>query len=69
MSTFTPYSVILDSVLPAPQCWPGIWRWWITPIFSSILISILPLSSILFCVSGIEAVNENGSLSDVLGDS
>ena len=34
VSTVVPSYVILGRRLIAPQCWPGIWRWWITVFFS-----------------------------------
>ena len=62
-------SVILDNVLPKPQCWTGIWRWWITTFFSSAVLYILTPASMVFCVSVIVTGNDTGSPSDVLGDS
>ena len=59
-------SRILDGGWPAPQCWTGIWRWWITVLFSSIVLSILSLFSVLFCVCGIATGNETDSPYDVL---
>ena len=69
VSTVRLFSKILNSVLPAPWCWTGIWSWWITILFSSYVLSMIPIASILFAVSGIETGNDTGSLSDVLGDS
>ena len=61
-------SVILDGDLPAPQCWPGIWRWCITVFFIYTLLLLLILSFIFYCFPWIETGNETGSPSDVLGD-
>ena len=60
MSTNIPSSVILDVFFLAPHCHTGIWSWWITAIFSSSVLSMLSLSSILFCVCGIVTGNETG---------
>ena len=64
-----PSSLILDILLPAPQYYPGIWRWWIAIFFGSIFLSMLPLTSVLFCVYRIVTGNETGIASDALGDS
>ena len=69
VSTAVPSSLILGGGFPTPQLRPGIWRWCITILFSSMLLSMLSLSSVLFCVSEITTGNETGSPSDVLGDS
>ena len=66
VSTVMSPSVILDVALSAAQCWPGIWSWCITVFFISPMISIMPLSSILFCVSRIVGGKENSSPYDVL---
>ena len=67
LSTVLSYSKILDSGLPAPQCWSGIWIWWIT-IFSFTVIFLLHISLILSFVYWIATGNESGSPSGVLGD-
>ena len=59
-------SAILDSFWTAPQCLPGIFPWWIIVFFSSTMLSMLTLSSMLFFVYGIETGNETGSAYDVL---
>ena len=59
----------LYGYLPAPQCWPGIWRWWITVFFSSTILFLLPLSLMISCFTYIETLNETVSPSDVLGAS
>ena len=69
VSTILPYSECFDSDLPAPKFWPGIWRWWITAFFSYTVLSLLPLSFMLFCVSCIMTGNETEITSDVLGSS
>ena len=69
VSTVLPSSLILDSDMTAPQCWPVIWCWWIAVFFSSTLIFLLPLSLMLYCFPWIETGNENGITSDVLGAS
>ena len=55
---------IFYSDIPAPECWTGIWLWWITISFGYTMLSVLPLPSILFGVSiiysGIVNVNETG---------
>ena len=48
VSTILPSYKIVDSYLTAPPLWPGIWRWYITMFFSSIMLSLLPLFSLLF---------------------
>ena len=63
-----PYSIILDGGLPEPQCRTGSLRWWITVFFCSTVLSILTLTSVLFCVSGILTGYETGRPSDVLVD-
>ena len=69
VSTVTNSSVILDDGLPEPRCWLGIWRWWITIFFSSNVLYIMPLTSVLFCVYGITTGNESVSPSGVWGAS
>ena len=59
---------ILDVGLPETQCWYGIWHWWITVYFSTTMLSILHMSSMLFGASGIDSDNETGTY-DVLGES
>ena len=68
VSTIKTSSVILCGVLPSPKCLPGIFHWCITVFFSSTLLSILPLTYVLFFVSDIATSNETGNLSDVLGN-
>ena len=67
VSTIMPYSVVSDCVLPVTQFWPGIWHWWITGFFRFTMLSILPLSYMLFCVSRIVTGKKTGSSSDILG--
>ena len=62
-------SSILDSGLPAPQCWPVIGRWQIVVFFRSTTLSMMPPTSVLFCISGIATGNETSINYDVLGDS
>ena len=69
VSTIFPSSEILDGDIPAPQCWPGIWRWWITVLFSSTVLLLMPLSFMLSSFFWIATGKENGSPYDVLGDS
>ena len=66
VSRVIPSSVISGDGFTAPQCWPGVCCWWITLFFSSTVTSMLPLSSVLFCISGIVTGNETVSTSDVL---
>ena len=66
--TVISYSIILDGGLPAPQFWTVIFCWWITIFFISTVIYMLPLTSVLFCVSRVVTGNDTGSPSDVLGD-
>ena len=56
-----PFSVLLDGDLPAPQCCPGIWRWWIIVFFSFNLLFLMTLYFILSCSNWIETGNETGS--------
>ena len=63
------YPVVLDGGLTVPQCRPEIWRWWINVFFSSTVPSIMPLSSVLCCISGIATGNVNGSSSGFWGAS
>ena len=69
VSTVLPPSTIFYSKLHAPQCWPGIWRLWITLLFSSTVLSLLTLSFMLSSISCIVTGNETGSPYDTLGDS
>ena len=69
VSTIMPYYVIFEGGLYAPHFWTYIWHWWITIFFISTVLSMLPLTSVLFCVSGITIGNETGIPSDVLGAS
>ena len=69
ISTVKPSSVTFDGGLNETKWWPGIWHWWITVFFSYTLLSILPLTSVLFCVSDIANGNETGSPYAFLGDS
>ena len=69
VSTVLPSSAIFDGDLPVPQCWPGIWRWWITVFFSSTLMFLLLLYFILSYFPWIDNGNGTVSPSDVLGDS
>ena len=48
MSVSIPFSVISVGGFPERQCQPDIWRWWITDVFSTTVISLLPLSSVIF---------------------
>ena len=66
VSTVMTYSIILDGGLPAPKRRPGVWRWWITDLFSSTVLSMLYLYSVLCCFSGIVTGDESGSPSDAL---
>ena len=68
-STILPSFANLDGDLPEPQCCPGIWHLLITIFFSTTMISLMPLSSVLFCVSVIVTVSETVSPSDALGGS
>ena len=65
MSTVMTSSVILYGGLPVPRYWPGIRHWWITVFFGLIMLSMLPLTSVLFLVYGITIDNETVSSSDV----
>ena len=67
VSTFYPSSAIFYSDLPEHQLWPDIWSLRITILFSSNVILILNLSSLLFCVSGIMTVSETVSPYDAFG--
>ena len=67
--TVMPFSVILGVGLTAPQFWPGIWHWWITVFFSSTVLYMLPLTSMLVCVSEIATGYETGIPYGFLGDS
>ena len=67
VSTILIYSEFLDGDLPAPQWWPGIWRWWTTIFFSYTVILLLHLSFMLSSFSWIANGNETGSPSGVLG--
>ena len=69
VSTIFNYSVVLDGNLPAPQFWPGIWRWCINVLLSSTLIFLLLLSFMFSCFPWISTYNKTGSPSDVLGAS
>ena len=60
VSTVLPSSAILDGDLPAPQCWPRIWCWWFTVLFSSTLLFLLLLSFMFSCFTWIENGNETG---------
>ena len=51
VSTVLSLYVIFYCGLPEFQFWPAILRWWITVFFKSTVISMLPLSYVLFCVS------------------
>ena len=53
VSTILTSSATFDGGLPDPQCWPSIWRWWITVLFSNTILSVITLPSLLFCVSRI----------------
>ena len=66
VSTILPSSAVFNGDLPAPQCWPGIWRWWIIVFSSSSLIFLLPMSFVFSCFTWIEFGNETGSPSDAL---
>ena len=66
MSTINTSYILLDVCLPDPQCCPGIWRWWINVFFRSTLLSILTLTSVLFCISEIVTGNETCIPYDVL---
>ena len=65
VSTILPPSAILDGVLTAPQCQPMICHWCITVFFSSTMLSTMPQSSVLFCVTGIATGNGNDTPSYV----
>ena len=67
VSTVLPSSRIFDCGFPAPHCWHGICHLWITVFFSSTVLSLMPLSYMLFCVSWIMTGNETGSPIDFLG--
>ena len=69
VSTTMTYYIILDGGLPATQCRHGIPSWRITLLFSPTVLSMLPLSSILFCIYRIATGNENGIPSNELVDS
>ena len=69
VSTVMPSYIIFDSGLPIPQIWPDIWNWRINAFLSSIVLSIMTLTSVLFCVYGIVTGNGTGSTSGVLGTS
>ena len=68
VSTILNSSVILDGNLTLPQCWPGILHWCITVFFSSTLLLLPPLSSMLSCFTWTKTGNETGSPYNVLGD-
>ena len=65
-STAMPSYVILDCFLPAHHFWSGIWCWCIIVFFRSTVLSMMSLSSMLFCVPSIVSINETGSPSEVL---
>ena len=69
VSTIMPSYIILHVGLSEPQFWPEIWLWCITVFLGSTMLSKMPLSSVLFCVSGISTRNKTDSLSSVLGSS
>ena len=62
-------SEVFDGDLPAPQCWPGIWCWWITVFFSFPLLFLLTLSFMLSFFTWIKTGNETGSPYDAMFDS
>ena len=64
-----PSSIILDGVFTEPQFCTDILNLWITNFVSSIVLYMLPLTSVLFFVSWIATVNKTGSTSGALGDS
>ena len=67
VSTILLSSTILVCGFPAPQCWPVILYWCISVFFSFIMFSVLPMFSVLFCVSWIVTGNKTGISSDILG--
>ena len=69
VSTVLPSSAIFYGDLPAPQFWPGIWRWWITVFYSSTLLFLILLYFVFSCFPWIGNDNETVSPSDLLGDS
>ena len=53
VSTILTSSLVLDSFLPAPKCWPVILHWWETLFLNSTMLSLLPLSSKYFVSLGL----------------